>query len=110
MKELNLGLRFLLELALLGAIGYGGFQLGTGIWRWVFAIGSAILVAMIWGIWVAPHAKTRLDDPWRLGLELLLFVIGVLALWYAQKQSIALLFAGIVMINLFLMTLWHQRL
>lgn len=109
MKQFNLGLRFLLELALLVSIGYGVFQFSAEGWRWIFSLGAVLLVAIIWGIWVAPHSKMRLSDPSRLAIEVLLFVSGVTALWFADQHLPAALFAGAVIVNMTLMLLWSQR-
>lgn len=109
MKQFNLGLRFLLELVLLVSVGYGVFQSSAEGWRWIFSLGAALLIAIIWGIWIAPHSKRRLSDPSRLALEVLLFVSGVTALWLADQQLVAALFAGAVIVNMTLMLLWSQR-
>ncbi|MBL8117554.1 MAG: YrdB family protein [Anaerolineae bacterium] len=106
---LNLLLRFLLELALLAAVGYWGFQTNTGVLAWVLGLGAPIGVALIWGIWVAPQSKRKLADPLRLGVEIILFGLGVLALWVAQQPTAALIFALLVIINLILLQLWRQR-
>ena len=42
MKGINLGLRFLLELSLLGAFGYWGFQVNSSAIRWLLGIGIPI--------------------------------------------------------------------
>jgi hypothetical protein len=64
MKALNLGLAFLLELALLVAIGYWGFQLDTATAvRWLVTIGAPAALALTWGQVAAPRAKRRLPRP-----------------------------------------------
>ncbi len=109
MKQLNLGLRFLLELVLLVSVSYGVLQLSPEGWRWILSFGAVLLLAIIWGLWVAPHSKRRLSDPLRLVVEVVLFVLGVAALWLADQPLLAVIFAGIVIANMTLMVLWSQR-
>ncbi|MBE2272330.1 MAG: YrdB family protein [Anaerolinea sp.] len=109
MTALNLGLRFLLELGLLAALGYWGFQANGGILRWAASIGAPLAVAVIWGLWIAPRANHRLADPLRLMVEVILFLLGVCALWFAGQQRAAVVFGILVLINLVLLTIWQQR-
>lgn len=109
MRAINLGLRFLLELAMLGALGYWGFTSHTGLLRWVLGLGAPLAAATIWGMWIAPKAPQRLADPLRLGLEIALFAAAALALWAADRPGAAIVFAVVVSANLLLLTLWKQR-
>jgi hypothetical protein len=61
-KAANLGLAFLLELGGLAALGYWGYQTGTGPLRWVLAIGAPLLLAVIWGVFLSPQATVRLPE------------------------------------------------
>lgn len=75
--------RFLLELAMLAALGYAGWQLGAGGGSG-FALGSVfVLIAIsLWGSFVAPKAKWRLDPAPRIALEVVLFgsaAVGLVA-------------------------------
>ena len=72
MRILSLALRFLLELALLVALGVWGFTVGGGtITKVVLGIGAPLASAIAWGLFVAPKAPRRLDDPARPGVALL---------------------------------------
>jgi hypothetical protein len=71
----NLGLRFLLELCTLAALAYAGFLLFIPL-AVIFPLAAAIL----WGQFIAPRARKRLEDPARLALELVYFAAGVIAL------------------------------
>src|SRR5689334_23481657 len=53
----NLGLRFLLELCMLAALGYWGFQAGDGpVLKIVLGLGAPLLAAVVWGLFIAPRA------------------------------------------------------
>jgi len=45
----NLGIRFLLELAAVVSMGYWGWQKGQGVMRFVLAIGIPVAAFAIWG-------------------------------------------------------------
>jgi hypothetical protein len=74
MKALNLGLAFSLELALLVAIAYWGFQLdATTSVHWLATIGAPAALALAWGQVAAPYAKRRLPRLRRLAFKILVF-------------------------------------
>jgi amino acid transporter len=58
-----------------------GLRIGSGLAVHVtLAILFPVFVVTCWGIWAAPTARHRLDDPARLIAQIILFVItGVLA-------------------------------
>jgi len=60
-KMLNLLVRFLLELCLLAAIGYWGFETHSS-WGWkiLLGIGLPLLIAVLWGMFLAPKSAYRL--------------------------------------------------
>ena len=109
MTMINLGLRFALELTLLGTLGYWGFQSNGGVLRWLLGIGAPLVAAIAWGVWVAPASSNRLADPLRLVVEITLFGAGVLALWMAEQRGAAIAFGVVVLMNLVLLTFWQQR-
>ena len=71
---LVLGVRFLTELALIAAVAWAGAARTRSIpLAMAFGIAAAVVVAAVWGIWIAPASRRRLREPARLVLELLLF-------------------------------------
>jgi hypothetical protein len=71
-----LTLRFLLELALLAGAAVAGWRAGGGgIPGALLAVLGAVVVAVIWGLAIAPRARRRWPDPRRLILELVLFAV-----------------------------------
>ncbi len=57
--SLNLALRFLLELAALGAMGYWGWTQHEGPVRWRWAIGLPLVAAVLWGTFAVPNDPSR---------------------------------------------------
>ena len=86
---LNLGLRFLLELAALTALGLWGWQYNNGTWlRFILAIGLPIIMAAIWGIFNVPNDPSRsgaapivVPGIIRLTIELAIFILSTWALY-----------------------------
>lgn len=75
-----LAVRFALEILLLAAYAVIGTGLVEGWLGWVLALVLVLLVAGVWGTWLAP--KRRIDSPLRvrITLELALFVIAGIGL------------------------------
>jgi hypothetical protein len=63
LKSINLGVRFLLELCMLAAVGYWGFKTSSGwLLKTLPGIGTPLLIAVIWGSFVAPKAAYPLHS------------------------------------------------
>ncbi len=100
LHAINLALRFVLELCLLAALGYWGFQLDQSLLlRIVAGVGAPLLAATVWGMFVAPKAANQLADPARFGVELTLFALGAGALWLAERPSLGAALLVIYLIN-----------
>ena len=109
LKSINVGVRFLLELCMLVAVGYWGFKTGSGwLLKITLGIGAPLSIAVIWGIFVAPKAIYPLHRFVLLALEAVLFGSGVAALFATKNYSLAWAFAAIVVINRVLMLVWQQ--
>lgn len=57
----NLGIRFILELAALVTLGYWGWEQGNGGWRYLWVWVLPLTAAALWGTFAVP------DDPSRSG-------------------------------------------
>ena len=110
MKAINLGVRFLLELSALVALGYWGFTTGDGLAARIgLGIGAPLTAAIIWGTFVAPKARNRLADPLRHVPELLVFGSAVAALFATGHGVLAWVFTGLVVGHIVLMYVFGQR-
>lgn len=96
---LTLGLRFLLEIAALVAMGYWGWTQHAGVFRFIWMIGLPLVAAIVWGAFVSPRAPVTLPGIIQLTLELVVFGTAVWALWLAGRTRVALLFAVLVIIQ-----------
>ncbi len=54
-NPLNLALRFILELAILFALGYWGWTRDIGVWRYLLAIVLPVAAAILWSTFHWPH-------------------------------------------------------
>jgi len=82
-------LAFLCELALLALLAVVGWRLGAAAdaataARVVLGVALAVVVpglaVVVWGRWLARTAERRLPQPWRLDLQIALFVAAGLAI------------------------------
>ena len=106
----NAGLRFVLELCALAALGYWGFKASeAALVEWLLGLGAPLVFALVWGAFVAPKAPYRLEDPARLLLEVLAFTGATGVLVDAAEPLLGLAFAIGVLANLLLMGLLGQR-
>ena len=109
LKGFNIGLSFLVEIAMLAALGYWGFHAETNSWmKWVLGIGVPAFVAILWGFFLAPKAKRRLHASAGTIVSLGLFGLAALALYLAGQPGLALAFAIIALGNRILVFLWKQ--
>ena len=109
LKSINLGVRFLLELCMLAAVGYWGFKTGSNWFlKIILGIGGPVLIAVIWGMFVAPKATYPLHGFVLLAMEAILFGLGVVVLYATGKHSLAWSFAVVVVVNRVLMLVWKQ--
>lgn len=78
LKGLNLLVRFLLELCMLVAVGYWGFKTHSG-WpmKILLGIGLPVLIAVLWGLFMAPKAVYPLSGASHLAVSLTLFLVQV---------------------------------
>jgi Protein of unknown function (DUF2568) len=109
MKSINLGLAFVLELALLAAIAYWGSQLsGSPAVRWLVAIAAPAALALIWSQIAAPNARRRLPPAPLVAFKLLVFTVGAALLYSAGGQGLAIALEAVAVANLGLAISWRQ--
>jgi len=107
-KQLNLALKFLLELAALAAFGLLGASVAIGLPAVLFAVGLPVVVAVLWGVFAAPRARRRLPLRLRAPFELGVFALAALALWQAGQAAWGVGFAVVAAVNALLLTTFDQ--
>jgi hypothetical protein len=107
LKNMNLALAFLLELAVLVALGYWGFSSGEGMpARIGLGVGAPLVAVIVWALFGAPRSTRRLQGFWLLILRVAFFGSAVLALVAAAQPLLGIVFALIYVVNLALIYAW----
>ena len=89
LRGIVLTVRFLCELGMLVALAYWGFTAVDGALAWVPGLGAPTLAAAIWATFVSPKARRPVSMPVRVSVEIDLFVVSALALWFAGAPAAA---------------------
>jgi hypothetical protein len=105
----NLGLRFILELAALAALGYWGYRTGgTTVAKIGLAAGAVLATAVVWATFVAPNASVSVPGPVHILLQVLVFGAAAAALFTLHRPTLASAFSATVLVNAALMAAWGQ--
>ena len=108
MRQLNLALKFSLEIAALVAFGLWGASVADGAAAVALAIGLPAAVAGLWGTFAAPKARRRLPLRLRAPFEFGVFALAALALWHAESAGWGAAFGAIAGVNALLLTAFNQ--
>jgi hypothetical protein len=107
-RQLNLALKFLLELGALAAFAFWAASLVDGVWAVLLAIALPVVAAAVWGTFAAPRSRRRLSLHPRIGFELGFFALAAVAFWRAGSAVSAAVFAALVVANALLLTAFDQ--
>jgi hypothetical protein len=99
LKALNLGVKFLLELAAIAAFAYWGATTGAGLGAVALAIAAPAVAIVLWGVFAAPRSERRLPTRRRIPFELAVFALAVLALLAAGSPAAAVVLALTVVVK-----------
>ena len=110
MVAANLGLRFLLELAALSAVGWWGWHTGNStLGRLALAVVLPLTVGVVWGAFIAPKARVEVSRPVWYGLQVVIFGAAALALASVWSPWAGAAFALIVLTNFALLAIAGER-
>ena len=100
-RAVNLAIRFALKLCLLAAFGYWAVALGGGrIVEVVRAVAAIVATAAVWGAFIAPRAPRLLSRvPW-VAVQVVLFVLGALAIGSSGSWPLGIAFLALTLGNL----------
>ena len=94
---------FLIEIVALVEYGYWGFHIGKGIaMKLMLGIGTPLLVAFFWGLFLAPKATIPVNIPLRILLKLIVFGLASAAVYATGKHVLAGVFLVVAIIVLIL--------
>ena len=105
MKDANLALRFACEVAALVAVGWWGWTV-----FWMLGIVLPLVVAAVWGSFIAPKARRRLPDPARLGVEAVIFTAATACFAGVGQPVAAAVFAAAAVVTALLVRKWPEPL
>jgi hypothetical protein len=74
----------------------------------LFGIGLPILVAVLWGSFIAPKAIYPLSGASYLTLELFLLASGAIALFASGRPTLGWAYTSVLLVNKILMVVWRQ--
>ena len=99
-ESINLLVRFLLELSMLGAVGYWGFTTGdSAAAQALLGVGAPLLMAVVWGVFVSPKATRPLPPVAWVALQAVLFGAAAVALATFASPAPAATFLVVVAAN-----------
>lgn len=97
---INQTLSFLLELAMVVALGYSGFHLTDNPgWGYALMIGFPLAAILLWGRWAAPRSNHRLAQPGRMLFALALFACTSFVLYLTNHFLLAITLLMLATIN-----------
>ncbi|MBO8155705.1 MAG: YrdB family protein [Bacillaceae bacterium] len=98
--NINLAIRFLLELILLAVYSYAGFKVGKSpILHWATGILLPLAVAVVWGLFISPKAPIDIPYILQLSMEVFLFGLAVFLLYVFNYVGLAGSLAVIYFLN-----------
>jgi hypothetical protein len=100
---LNLAVRFACEVAALAAVAWCGWRINP-----VLGVVFPLVLAALWGAWIAPKARRWLSDPVRFVLELAVFAAATAAFVSVGRPVIAAVFAVAALITALLVRVWPE--
>ena len=94
---------------MLAAVGYWGFTTHSG-WtmKILLGIGLPVLIAVIWGMFMAPRSTHRLSGIPFTVMDILLLGSGAVALYASGQVNLAWTYAIVLVISEILRLVWKQ--
>ncbi len=111
LRDANLAVKFILELAAIAAFALWGASLDGVLVSVVVGVAAPTSMVVLWGLFAAPRSSRRLPTRARVPFELSVFALATAALLALGWIAIAIAFAAVVVVNaLFLTRLdqWEQ--
>lgn len=95
-----MALAFFIELAMLAAFGWWGFQQGgNSLVKYALAASLVLLASVLWGIFAAPKSSRRLPFIPRLVFQLCMFFTAAFLLYQTGQTGLAVWLAALALVN-----------
>ena len=107
MKDANLALRFLIEVAALAIFANWGWKAGDGAMRWAIAIGTLAAAVVVWALFVSEDPTISLPRSLQFAIELVVWAAAGAALYAAGHARLAIAFVGIATASGVLNYVWE---
>ena len=108
LRDVALVGRFVLELLAIAAVSWWGFQLDApSPVRVIAGLVAPAAVIVVWATFVSPRPRIVVAPPLRLAIELVVWVVAVLAIVDVPAILAAIIFALLVITDL--LALWLTR-
>jgi Protein of unknown function (DUF2568) len=109
MQAVSEGFQVVLEVLVLASLALWGWQEGGGMGRWILAIGVPLAFAILWVTLVTRYSASKLDDPSRLRLEIVIFACAAAALLRIGHPVLSVLLVLLAVTQVTLTYVLHQR-
>ena len=107
MKDANLALRFLIEVAALAIFAYWGWKAGNGAVRWAIAVGAVAAAVVVWALFVSEDPAISIPRSLQFVIELGVWAAAGAALYAAGHARLAMAFLGIAIASGVLNYVWE---
>ena len=107
MKDANLALRFLIEVAALAIFAYWGWKAGNGAVRWAIAVGAVAAAVVVWALFVSEDPTISIPRSLQFVIELGVWAAAGAALYAAGHARLAMAFLGIAIASGVLNYVWE---
>jgi hypothetical protein len=98
--SLNLGLRFVVEVATIASLGYWGASVNSSVaLRALLAVVTPLAAIVAWSRLLAPRAPGRLTGLGALTVELSIFSCATWALTFSGMGLVAVIYASLAVVN-----------
>ena len=101
MVAVNDGLRFILEMCALVAVGYWGWRTGNTVAsRLLLSVGGVVLIAVVWAVFRADEGATvEVPTAVRIAIEVAVFAAATAALAAVGRVRLAIVYAVLAALN-----------
>ena len=100
MVAVNLGIRFLAELAGIAALAVWGYATpAANPWKIILAVLAPAVLVVVWGAWIAPKSNSPLPQRTRMIVGSALLLVTAALLGLAGHGLSAVVFAVIIVVN-----------